>query len=111
MSCYAGGRCDCRNNDVSTIGEMYSFCVDHVAYGQHCTHDLKPGGRHIVVTEHNKREYTQSVERKLNSLVRLSEFYRKFITFKVSMIRCVLEWERRYRNDGSIGIKCMRFVF
>ena len=49
----------CRNNDLSSLPDLYSFSVDHVAYGQHRTHDLKPGGRHIAVTEHNKLEYTQ----------------------------------------------------
>jgi len=67
----------CRNNDISSLADLYTFSVDHVAYGQprthdlkpggrHIkqgglprTHDLKPGGRHIAVTEHNKLEYTQ----------------------------------------------------
>jgi len=52
----------CRNNDISKLGDLYSFSVDHVAYGQHLTLDLKPGGRHIAVTENNKHEYTQSVK-------------------------------------------------
>jgi len=49
----------CRDNDLSSIPERYSFSVDHVAYGQCLTHDLKPGGRHVAVTEQNKLEYTQ----------------------------------------------------
>jgi len=30
----------CRNNDLSSLAELYSFSVDHVAYGEHLTHDL-----------------------------------------------------------------------
>lgn len=64
---------DDSDNDITGIIDN-GFCVDHDAYGQHVVHDLKPGGRDIIVTEENKKEYVKCVSKRrvhfqnLNSL-------------------------------------------
>ncbi|XP_077868979.1 E3 ubiquitin-protein ligase SMURF2 [Saccoglossus kowalevskii] len=45
-------------NDITGIIEN-SFCVEHSAFGQITTYDLKANGKDILVTEENKKEYVR----------------------------------------------------
>ena len=38
-----------------------TFCVDQDSFGEMQTHELKPGGKDIPVTEENKKEYVRWV--------------------------------------------------
>lgn len=49
-----------RENDITDVLE-HTFCVDTEAFGKMSTHELKPGGKDITVTEDNKKEYVRSV--------------------------------------------------
>lgn len=47
----------CRENNIEECGlEMY-FSVDKEILGEIKSHDLKPNGGNILVTEENKEEY------------------------------------------------------
>ena len=37
----------------------HSFCVEHDSFGEMRSHELKPGGKDIPVTEENKKEYVR----------------------------------------------------
>lgn len=52
-----------RNNDISNEKDQYYFVVDHIAYGEPRTYELKPNGSSIAVTERNKKEYVEYVRR------------------------------------------------
>ena len=47
-----------RENDISGVIDT-TFSVEHNAYGAIQVHDLKPGGRDMVVSDENKREYVR----------------------------------------------------
>lgn len=50
-----------RENDIEECGlEMY-FSVDKEILGEITTHELKPDGGEVLVTEENKGEYIRSV--------------------------------------------------
>ena len=45
-----------RDNDIVDIFEG-TFSVEHNSFGVIQVHELKPGGKDIVVTDDNKKEY------------------------------------------------------
>ena len=45
-------------NDITDVLHN-TFCVDTEVFGQLKTHELKPGGKHLEVTEDNKKEYVK----------------------------------------------------
>ncbi|KAK2152110.1 hypothetical protein LSH36_339g01013 [Paralvinella palmiformis] len=45
-------------NDITDVIH-HSFCVEHQAFGEVKEHELKPGGKDILVTEQNKKEYVK----------------------------------------------------
>lgn len=45
-------------NDTTDV-LCHTFCVEHTAFGEHITHELKPNGAEIQVTEDNKAEYVK----------------------------------------------------
>lgn len=52
----------CRENNIEECGlEMY-FSVDYETLGELKSHEFKPGGADILVTEENKEEYVEYVE-------------------------------------------------
>ncbi|XP_033630687.1 E3 ubiquitin-protein ligase SMURF2-like [Asterias rubens] len=46
------------DNDITGVIEN-TFAVEHYSFGQMQTHDLKPNGKNIPVTEDNKKEYVK----------------------------------------------------
>ena len=51
--------CCCRENNIEECGlEMY-FAQDYESLGVVKSHELKPGGEDILVTEENKEEYIE----------------------------------------------------
>ncbi|XP_072222790.1 itchy E3 ubiquitin protein ligase b isoform X1 [Leuresthes tenuis] len=50
-----------QNNDIEECGLEMFFCVDNDILGAITTHELKPGGSDIQVTEENKEEYIKLV--------------------------------------------------
>ncbi|XP_046842240.1 NEDD4-like E3 ubiquitin-protein ligase WWP2 [Xenia sp. Carnegie-2017] len=46
-----------KENDIDEIDMEMFFCTDQEILGEISTHDLKPGGSEIQVTEENKEEY------------------------------------------------------
>lgn len=46
-----------RDNDIEECGLEMFFSVDKEILGEITTHELKPGGGDIQVTEENKEEY------------------------------------------------------
>ena len=49
----------CRENNIEECElEMY-FAQDYETLGEIKTHELKPGGEEILVTEENKEEYIE----------------------------------------------------
>lgn len=51
----------CRDNDIEECGLEMFFSVDKEILGEISTHELKPGGGDIQVTEENKEEYIRWV--------------------------------------------------
>ena len=47
----------CRENNIDEIDMEMFFCTDQEILGKISTHELKPGGAEIPVTEENKEEY------------------------------------------------------
>nr|CAB3266414.1 E3 ubiquitin-protein ligase SMURF2 [Phallusia mammillata] len=45
-------------NDITDVLD-HTFCVEHDSFGERVTHELKPNGLDILVTEANKREYVK----------------------------------------------------
>ena len=45
-------------HDIAGIIEN-TFCVDHEAFGVRTSHELKPGGLDVPVTDENKKEYVK----------------------------------------------------
>ncbi len=58
QSYYSGCSCHFRDNDITEVIDN-CFCVDMEVFGEMKTHDLKPGGSDIAVTEENKKEYVK----------------------------------------------------
>ncbi|XP_054626644.1 itchy E3 ubiquitin protein ligase b [Dunckerocampus dactyliophorus] len=50
-----------KDNNIEECGLEMFFCVDKEILGEITTHDLKPGGGDIQVTEENKEEYIRLV--------------------------------------------------
>lgn len=50
-----------RDNDIEECGLEMFFSVDKEILGEISTHELKPGGGDIQVTEENKEEYIRLV--------------------------------------------------
>ncbi|XP_057685041.1 itchy E3 ubiquitin protein ligase b [Corythoichthys intestinalis] len=50
-----------KDNNIEECGLEMFFCVDKEILGEISTHDLKPGGGDIQVTEENKEEYIRLV--------------------------------------------------
>uniref|UniRef100_A0A3Q3D5U8 E3 ubiquitin-protein ligase n=1 Tax=Hippocampus comes TaxID=109280 RepID=A0A3Q3D5U8_HIPCM len=50
-----------KDNNIEECGLEMFFCVDKEILGEITTHDLKPGGGEIQVTEENKEEYIRLV--------------------------------------------------
>ena len=48
----------CRGNDITDIIDN-TFSAEHEAFGELQSHELKPGGSDIPVTEENKKEYVK----------------------------------------------------
>ena len=46
-----------RENNIDDIDMEMFFCTDQEILGKISTHELKPGGADIPVTEENKEEY------------------------------------------------------
>lgn len=62
----------CRENNIEECGlEMY-FSVDKEILGEIKSHDLKPNGGNILVTEENKEEYIRWENAPFNVLQSLS---------------------------------------
>lgn len=59
-----------RDNDIEECCLEMFFSVDKEILGEISTHELKPGGGDIQVTEENKEEYIRWVCRK----IRVSHF-------------------------------------
>ena len=57
-SCGISDMCFCSENDISGILHN-SFVVDHDHFGKLTAHELKPGGKDILVTEENKEDYVR----------------------------------------------------
>lgn len=51
---------DCRDNNIEECGLEMFFSVDKEILGEVTTHELKPDGGNIQVTEENKEEYIRS---------------------------------------------------
>lgn len=49
----------CRDNNIEECGLEMFFSVDKDILGEITTHELKPGGGDIQVTEENKEEYVK----------------------------------------------------
>ncbi len=47
----------CRDNNIEECGLEMFFSVDKEILGEVTTHELKPDGGNIQVTEENKEEY------------------------------------------------------
>ena len=47
----------CRENNIDEIDMEMFFCTDQEILGKISTHELKPGGSEIQVSEENKEEY------------------------------------------------------
>lgn len=47
----------CRDNNIEECGLEMFFSVDKEILGEVTTHELKPDGGNILVTEENKEEY------------------------------------------------------
>uniref|UniRef100_H2YQB8 E3 ubiquitin-protein ligase n=1 Tax=Ciona savignyi TaxID=51511 RepID=H2YQB8_CIOSA len=45
-------------NDIHDVLD-HTFCADHDSFGERITHELKPNGANVEVTEENKREYVK----------------------------------------------------
>jgi len=45
-------------NDIGGVLD-HTFCVESDSFGERRTHELKPNGSEIPVTEENKREYVK----------------------------------------------------
>ena len=45
-------------NDISGVLD-HTFCVESNSFGERLSHELKPNGSNIAVTESNKREYVK----------------------------------------------------
>lgn len=60
-----------RDNNIEECGLEMFFCVDKEILGEITTHDLKPGGGEIQVTEENKEEYIRWALMDCDSEVRL----------------------------------------
>jgi len=72
------------DNDISGVLD-HTFCVDHNSFGERVTHELKPNGENIKVTEANKKEYVKlyvnwrflrGIEAQFLSLSKVSQFLR-----------------------------------
>lgn len=51
-----------RDNDIGSGGSLgLSFCVTEELLGRIVEKELKPGGKNIVVTEKNKKEYLERI--------------------------------------------------
>lgn len=50
----------CRDNNIEECGLEMFFSVDKEILGEVTTHELKPDGGNIQVTEENKEEYIRS---------------------------------------------------
>jgi len=48
----------CRENNMTGVIDT-TFSVEHNSFGVLRVHELKPGGRDILVTEENKKEYVK----------------------------------------------------
>jgi E3 ubiquitin ligase SMURF1/2 len=48
----------CRENNITGVIDT-TFYVEHNSFGALRVHELKPGGRDILVTEENKKEYVK----------------------------------------------------
>ena len=48
----------CRDNGIIGVLEN-NFCVEQISFGEMRTHELKPGGKDIPVTDENKKEYVR----------------------------------------------------
>jgi E3 ubiquitin ligase SMURF1/2 len=48
----------CRENNITGVIDT-TFSVEHNSFGVLRVHELKPGGREILVTEENKKEYVK----------------------------------------------------
>ncbi|KAK2174098.1 hypothetical protein NP493_829g01003 [Ridgeia piscesae] len=46
------------DNDIIGVLEN-NFCVEQISFGEMRTHELKPGGKDIPVTDENKKEYVR----------------------------------------------------
>lgn len=53
-------RVACRDNNIEECGLEMFFSVDKEILGEVTTHELKPDGGNIQVTEENKEEYIRS---------------------------------------------------
>lgn len=51
-----------KDNDITDILEL-NFCVTEEICGRHIEKELKPGGKNIIVTEKNKKEYLERMVR------------------------------------------------
>lgn len=51
----------CRDNNIEECGLEMFFSVDKEILGEVTTHELKPDGGNIQVTEENKEEYIRCV--------------------------------------------------
>lgn len=47
-----------RENNIEAVLD-HTFSVEHNSFGKVQEYELKPGGRHIKVTEENKPEYVK----------------------------------------------------
>lgn len=50
----------CRDNNIEECGLEMFFSVDKEILGEVTTHELKPDGGNVQVTEENKEEYIRS---------------------------------------------------
>ena len=70
-------------NDITDVLD-HTFCVEQDSFGKRVSHELKPGGSEIAVTEQNKKEYVKlyvnwrflrGIEAQFLSLSKVNWFY------------------------------------
>ena len=65
----------CRDNNIEECGLEMFFSVDKEILGEISTHELKPEGGDILVTEENKEEYIRWRSDAMKPTVNLSAVF------------------------------------
>lgn len=75
-----------RDNNIEECGLEMFFSVDMEILGKITSHDLKPNGANIQVTEENKEEYIRFTVFVLSKKNLTSEYHLKYILKKICTV-------------------------